>query len=46
VRSLLTDPAVADAQRSAFIPVMASLRAPQGDPADAAALAVLELLDT
>jgi lipid-A-disaccharide synthase len=46
VRSLLTDPAAAGAQRLAFKPIMASLRAPQGDPADAAALAVLELLDS
>jgi lipid-A-disaccharide synthase len=46
VRSLLTDPAAAAAQRAEFKPIMASLRAPQGDPADAAALAVLELLDS
>ena len=42
---LLRDSAVADAQRAAFGAVMASLKAPQGTPAEAAARAVLELLD-
>ncbi len=45
IAALLTDRATADAQRAAFGPVMESLRAPSGEPADAAALAVLELLD-
>ena len=45
VRRLLTDPSAAQAQRSAFGQVMASLHAPDGTPADAAARAVLELLD-
>jgi lipid-A-disaccharide synthase len=43
--SLLRDKPAAEAQRQAFGPVMASLRAPEGDPAEAAAQAVLELLD-
>ncbi len=45
VSTLLRDPAAAQAQRNAFGPVMASLRAPAGLPADAAAQAVLDLLD-
>jgi len=45
VRSLLSDPAAAQAQRSGFAGVMASLAAPAGLPSDAAAAAVLELLD-
>jgi lipid-A-disaccharide synthase len=45
VRSLLTDPAAAAAQRSAFAAIMATLRTPEGLPADAAAKAVLEVLD-
>jgi lipid-A-disaccharide synthase len=45
LRRLLTDQAAADAQRRAFAPVMASLRAPAGLPSDAAAGAVLDLLD-
>jgi lipid-A-disaccharide synthase len=42
---LLTDTVFAAAQRAAYKPVMASLRAPEGDPATAAARAVLEILD-
>ncbi len=45
VRGLLGDPAVGQAQLAAFGAVMASLRAPAGEPAEAAARAVLELLD-
>ena len=45
VRDLLTDEVVADAQRSAFAAVMASLHAPEGLPSEAAARAVLDLLD-
>jgi lipid-A-disaccharide synthase len=45
LHALLTDPAAAAAQRAAFIPVMHSLRAPDGQPSDAAARAVLDLLD-
>jgi lipid-A-disaccharide synthase len=45
LRVLLTDEAAADAQRGAFAGIMASLRAPAGTPSDAAARAVLELLD-
>jgi lipid-A-disaccharide synthase len=45
ISTLLTDAAAAAAQRAAFKPVMASLRAPEGNPATAAALAVLDLLD-
>jgi lipid-A-disaccharide synthase len=44
LRRLLTDTECAEAQRAAFRPVMASLRAPEGDPSTAAARAVLELL--
>jgi lipid-A-disaccharide synthase len=44
VRTLLTDPAAAAAQRAAFRDVIASLRAPSGLPADAAAQAVLDVL--
>jgi lipid-A-disaccharide synthase len=43
--SLLTDQSAAEAQRRAFVPIMAGLRAPEGDPAAAAAQAVLEVLD-
>jgi lipid-A-disaccharide synthase len=45
VRMLLTDRAVAAAQRGAFREVVGSLAAPQGLPADAAAAAVLEVLE-
>ncbi len=45
VHTLLTDPAAAQAQRDAFAGVMQALRAPEGKPSDAAARAVLELLD-
>jgi lipid-A-disaccharide synthase len=45
VRSLLRDGAAAEAQRAAFADVMGSLAAPAGLPADAAAAAVLDLLD-
>jgi lipid-A-disaccharide synthase len=45
VRVLLSDAAARDAQRAGFAAVMASLRAPAGLPADAAALEVLALLD-
>jgi lipid-A-disaccharide synthase len=44
LNTLLTDRQAAAAQRAAFAPVMASLRAPQGEPSEAAAWAVLELL--
>jgi lipid-A-disaccharide synthase len=46
VLRLLRDPAVAAAQRSAFAEVMAGLRARDGTPAEAAARAVLEVLDS
>ncbi len=42
---LLGDPAAAAAQRSAFGPLLAALRAPEGTPSQAAAAAVLGLLD-
>jgi lipid-A-disaccharide synthase len=42
---LLQDPAAAAAQRDAFRPLLAALRAPAGMPSDAAAQAVLGLLD-
>jgi lipid-A-disaccharide synthase len=45
VRTLLTDKAVAGAQRAAFADVVTSLAAPEGLPADAAAAAVLDVLD-
>ena len=45
LRQLLTDPALAAAQRAAFKGVMQSLAAPEGLPADAAALAVLAVLE-
>lgn len=45
VRGLLNDGAAAAAQKAAFGPIMAGLRAPHGEPADAAARAVLEVLD-
>ncbi|GAN53736.1 lipid-A-disaccharide synthase [Tanticharoenia sakaeratensis] len=44
VSKLLSDPAVANAQRGAFAEVLASLRPETGTPADAAADAVMELL--
>ena len=46
IRRLLTDPDAARAQRDAFGAVMAGLHAPDGTPADAAARAVLDLLDS
>jgi lipid-A-disaccharide synthase len=45
VRTLLTDEPAGTAQRAAFAGVMASLRAHDGLPADAAARAVLDVLD-
>ena len=45
VRTLLDDPATAAAQRTACRDVLASLRPPAGTPSDAAAAAVLDLLD-
>jgi lipid-A-disaccharide synthase len=42
---LLLDPAAAEAQRAAFRPLLAALRAPEGLPSAAAAQAVLGLLD-
>ncbi len=45
VAALLTDPARGAAQRAGLRDVMESLRAPAGEPADAAALEVLALLD-
>jgi lipid-A-disaccharide synthase len=42
---LLLDPAAAEAQRAATRPLLASLRPPEGLPSDAAAEAVLGLLD-
>ncbi|HEY1935269.1 MAG TPA: lipid-A-disaccharide synthase [Acetobacteraceae bacterium] len=42
---LLSDPAAADAQRAAFRTVLDQLRPPHGLPSEAAADAVLELLD-
>ena len=45
VRSLLDDPAVAAAQRAACRDVLGSLRPPAGMPSDAAAAAVLDVLD-
>jgi lipid-A-disaccharide synthase len=44
VSKLLSDPAVANAQRGAFAEVLASLSPESGTPADAAADAVMELL--
>jgi lipid-A-disaccharide synthase len=44
-RRLLDDPAAAAAQRAGFHEVLARLRPPVGPPSDAAAAAVLELLD-
>ncbi|MEJ0045118.1 MAG: hypothetical protein WDN04_02445 [Rhodospirillales bacterium] len=46
MRTLLTDPEVAKAQREGFTAVMQSLQAPAGLPADAAALEVLDLLES
>jgi lipid-A-disaccharide synthase len=45
LRTLLDDPAVAAAQRTACRDVLASLRPPAGTPSDAAAAAVLGALD-
>ncbi len=45
VLGLLRDPETAQAQRDAFGQVIRSLRAPDGLPSDAAARAVLEMLD-
>jgi lipid-A-disaccharide synthase len=45
MRTLLTDTVAAHTQRTAFASVMRSLQAPEGSPSDAAAHAVLELLD-
>ncbi len=45
VLSLLRDPAVAEQQRAAFRTVVASLRPAQGEPAEMAAAAVLDLLN-
>jgi lipid-A-disaccharide synthase len=45
VRTLLNDQDAAAAQRAGFAAVIDSLRAPSGNPADAAALEVLSLLD-
>jgi len=45
VRTLLTDEPAGTAQRAAFAGIMASLRAHDGLPADAAARAVLDVLD-
>jgi lipid-A-disaccharide synthase len=45
VRGLLLDAGTAASQRAGFAGVMESLRAPAGLPADAAAAAVLELLE-
>ena len=44
MRRLLTEAGAARAQRDAFVPVIASLQAPSGTPADAAADVVLEVL--
>ena len=43
---LLRDPAAAEAQRAGFRKVMGMLRPPEGLPSEAAAAAVLEVLDT
>ncbi len=45
LRTLLSDTEAAHAQRAAFAGIMQTLRAPLGDPSDAAARAVLDLLD-
>ncbi|HET7879812.1 MAG TPA: lipid-A-disaccharide synthase, partial [Acetobacteraceae bacterium] len=45
IRQLLDDAAAADRQRAGFHEVLARLRPPVGLPSDAAAAAVLELLD-
>jgi len=45
LRALLTDQAAAGAQRAAFATIMATLAAPAGLPSEAAAAAVLEVLD-
>ena len=45
LHTLLTDQAAVGAQRDAFAGIMRSLRAPHGTPSEAAARAVLDLLD-
>ncbi len=45
VLDLLDNPAAAAAQRAAFHPILHSLRPPEGEPSDAAASQVLEVLD-
>jgi lipid-A-disaccharide synthase len=45
VRALIGDPAAASAQRAAFRTVADTLRAPSGQPSEAAAEAVLQVLD-
>ena len=45
LHGLITEPARADAQRARFGPVLAQLRPPAGTPSEAAAAAVLRLLD-
>ncbi len=45
LQPLLVDPAAAEAQRAACREVLSALRPPEGAPSDAAAAAVLELLD-
>jgi len=45
VLALLRDPAKAAAQREGFTAALASLRAPEGAPSDAAAQAILAVLD-
>jgi lipid-A-disaccharide synthase len=45
VRTLLDDPAVAAAQRAGYREILRLLRPPAGQPSDAAAAAVLDVLD-
>ncbi|MBN9562514.1 MAG: lipid-A-disaccharide synthase, partial [Alphaproteobacteria bacterium] len=45
LRPLLLGDAAAEAQRRSFRPVLDTLRPPEGTPSDAAARAVLALLD-
>jgi len=45
LEGLLTDPGLADTQRARFRPVLDMLRPPTGTPSEAAAAAVLRLLD-
>jgi len=45
LQGLLTEPGLADAQRARFGPVLDTLRPPTGTPSEAAAAAVLRLLD-